>query len=341
MEVLPEYLKDDWADVLKKLDSFRRYLKTSQVSRFENCFYDLVPDRFLLDYCGVKNRITSYVLKNIRRPRRYEFYWHVGQLLYSIESRKINFDRRLAASHLDPKAKEMCKKPPFIRYTQFGTKTGRLTTHRESFPILTLKKDLRSLLRPVNDFFVEIDFNGCEIRTLLGILGKEQPREDVHDFHLRRVFGKSVTRPEAKRLFFAWLYGAKKGIDDRVRSQLEGFYDTSTILDNCWEGTKLTTPYGKIICDVDEHHALNYLIQSTAAELSLKQFLKVHCLLQRKSATSFISMLLHDSLILDFRKGEEHLLSELCYLMGSTNFGTFRLNVSQGVSLGNMTPMDY
>ena len=218
--LLPEYLKDDWGDILHRLESFRRYLNTSQVSRAENCFYDLVPDRFLIDYCEVKNKITSYVLQNVERPSRYNFYRHVAHLLYKIRGQQLQFDVRKIRSQTDQKVKKTFDTSPYIRYTQFGTKTGRLTTHAESFPILTLKKELRSFIQPVNDTFVEIDFNGCEIRTLLGLLGKDQPTEDVHDFHINSVFGAGTPRQDAKRLFFAWLYGAKKGIAPSHRQQL-------------------------------------------------------------------------------------------------------------------------
>tara|TARA_R100000353_G_scaffold80625_1_gene60740 strand:- start:32 stop:1231 length:1200 start_codon:yes stop_codon:yes gene_type:complete len=339
--VLPEYLKDDWDDILSRLEAFRRYLKTSQVSRAENCFYDLVPDRFLVDYCEVKNRITSYVLKNVKRPLRYGFYHHVAHLLHKIRGQKLLFDHRKIASHNKQGISRIFDAPPHIRYIQFGTKTGRLTTHPESFPILTLKKELRSFVRPVNDMFIEIDFNGCEIRTLLGLLEKSQPEEDVHDFHIQNVFGPNTDRNDAKRLFFAWLYGAKKGISPDHRKQLEKFYSPNSLLQKYWNGQEVVTPYGKKIIDVDKHHALNYLIQSTAAELSLKQFVKVNHYLEQRKAKSFISMILHDSIILDVSTSEMNLMEAICYLVRSTNFGHFRLNVSGGESLDKMEKLNY
>jgi hypothetical protein len=63
-DVLPEYLRDDWDDVSKQILAFKRSLAISLVDTHENCFFDLVPKRFLLDFCEVKNKITEYVFKN-------------------------------------------------------------------------------------------------------------------------------------------------------------------------------------------------------------------------------------------------------------------------------------
>ena len=70
-DIIPEYLKDDWDDVSRKINAFKRSLAISQVNTNENCFFDLVPDRFLMEFCEVKNKITDYVLKNTEKPQRY------------------------------------------------------------------------------------------------------------------------------------------------------------------------------------------------------------------------------------------------------------------------------
>ena len=64
--VIPEYLQDDWDDVSKQILAFKRALYISRVDRSENCFFDLVPQRFLMDFCRVKNDITDYVINIFR-----------------------------------------------------------------------------------------------------------------------------------------------------------------------------------------------------------------------------------------------------------------------------------
>jgi hypothetical protein len=338
-DCLPEYLKDDWEDVSKKLTSFKRSLDLGHVNLQENCFYDLVPKRFLLDFCGIKDKITSYVFENIPRPHRYDFYHHVACMLGDISTHPVNVDHRVLQSLSQPKLKnqiEQIKSHQHVVYKQFGTKTGRLSTAKNSFPILTLNKSLRSAIKPTNDYFIEIDFNGAEVRTLMGILNMEQPTEDVHNFHLREVFPELATRDEAKVSFFAWLYGSRRHTNAAAIKKLESYYNKTAILKKHYQDSVVTTPYNKIMSGVDSHHALNYLIQSTAAELTLKQSLKIERLLSQESQGSHLAFIIHDAVVLDMKKEDLSLMTAIVRLMSSTNFGKFEVNIKQGTSLGLM-----
>jgi len=340
-DVIPEFLHDDWNDVSEKILAFKRSLSISKVNQDENCFFDLVPERFLRDFCEVKNNITKHVLNTITKPKRYEYYKHISMLLGDIACQPVTIDRKKVSSYLTSKklgnqAKAILECSPFVRYNQFGTVTGRLTTKKNSFPILTLNKSLRHAIKPQNDYFVELDFNGAEVRTLLGMLGSNQPSGDVHDFHLAKVFGPSTTREQAKTLFFSWLYGSKKMSVSPEGKKLESFYERERLLDEFYADRTVTTPFGKIISGVDKHVALNYLVQSTTAELTLKQALKIDYLLRRDGAGSSISFLIHDAIVLDMKSEDEWLLSSIKKLMSSTNFGKFVINTKSGGTLGTM-----
>ena len=340
-DVIPEYLKDDWEDVSNKVLAFKRSLSLAQVDTQENCFFDLVPERFLIEFCEVKNKITEYVAKNVKRPVRYNFYKHVSMMLQDLSNKKVTIDAQRVSTYLQsPKlknhAKSILSAAPYVHYNQFGTKTGRLTTKKGSFPILTMSKEFRSAVKPQNDCFVELDFNGAEVRTLLGLLGKEQPEGDVHDFHLQEIFTKINTRDQAKVAFFAWLYGSKTAADQQEMSKLAKFYEKDRLLKEYWDGTTVRTPFKKQIPDTSEHHALNYLVQSTAAELTLKQALKIEFLLRNQSFGSHIAFLIHDAIVLDMKKEDDNLLKSMVALMGSTNFGKFKVNIKRGKTLGSM-----
>ena len=344
-DIIPEYLKDDWSDISQRVLSFKRSLNIGHVSLSENCFFDLVPKRFLIEWCEVKNKITEYVFANVKKPLRYGFHHHVNMMLEDMSHRMINVcPETLRTYESDTKlAKQVATilgRPPFVKYSQFRTRTGRLTTRKDSFPILTLPKTLRSAVKPSNDSFVEIDFNGAEVRTLLGLLGKPQPPGDIHEFHLNNIFESIATRGDAKVAFFAWLYGSSQG-DPAERLRLTEFYNKQELLDTYWQDGTITTPYGKSMDNVDQHHALNYLIQSTSAELTLKQALKIDYLLRSQGTGSYITFIIHDSVIVDLKDEDEWLLPSILKLMSSTNFGPFEINASQGENLANLRKLKH
>lgn len=338
-DVLPEYLLDDWKEESGRLRSFMRSLSIAQVDRNENCTYDLLPSRFLKDYCQVKNRLTEHVLTHCARPRRYKYYLALCKMLTAIAQRRLNVDTRRLQTYLSsPSTRSLVERlvgKSYIKYNQFGTITGRLTTHPGSFPLLTLRKDLRTVVLPTNDVFVELDFNGAEARVMLGLLGLEQPRVDIHKYHQQSVFGGVVDREKAKSLFFAWLYGSRAAAASAEGKVLETFYHKEQILDKYWDGKNVHTPYRKEISGVDEHHALNYIVQSTTAELSLLQSLKIHELL--KSSSSHVACIIHDAVVLDMCQQDMHLLEPIKKLMSSTKFGQFGINISTGKNLGHLT----
>lgn len=340
-ESIPEYLQDDWDDVCQKIVAFKRSLSISQVNTYENCFFDLVPERFLVEFCEVKNKITEYIANNVKRPERYQFYKHVSMMLEDLSHRQVKIDKPTVSSYLQhPKlknhARNIMQASPFVKYNQFGTKTGRLTTKKGSVPILTMSKEFRSAIQPQNDCFVELDFNGAEVRTLLGLLGKPQPEGDVHNFHLNEIFTKINTRDQAKVAFFAWLYGSKTAADPEEMRKLAEYYKKDELLQKYWDGNTVRTPFKKVIGDASEHHALNYLVQSTAAELTLKQAVKLEYLLRTQSQGSHIAFLIHDAIVVDMKNEDANLLKTMVALMGSTNFGKFRVNIKRGETLGSM-----
>jgi DNA polymerase I-like protein with 3'-5' exonuclease and polymerase domains len=338
---IPEYLQDDWDDVCQKIVAFKRSLSISQVNTYENCFFDLVPERFLVEFCEIKNKITEYISNNIKRPERYQFYKHVSMLLEDIGHQNVKIDKQTVSSYLQHSklknhARNIMQAAPTVKYNQFGTKTGRLTTKKGSVPILTMSKELRSAVHPQNDCFVELDFNGAEVRTLLGLLGKDQPPGDVHDFHLNEIFTKINTRDQAKVAFFAWLYGSRTAADAEEMKKLADYYKKDQLLQKYWDGDTVRTPFKKVISDASEHHALNYLVQSTAAELTLKQAVKLEYLLRTQSQGSRIAFLIHDAVVIDMKNEDANLLKSMVALMGSTNFGKFLVNIKRGKTLGSM-----
>lgn len=314
----PDSLKDDWERCRKRLVAYRRAFEIGKIDLREHCFFDLVPSSFLEDMCEVKNKITEHVFDTRERPENYELLSSFQKLIHKIRYQDLKLSKEgcrelyhtTAGRH---KANELMRKQYYIDYNLFGTVTGRLTTHRNSFPILTLKKEFRKLVKPHNDWFVSLDYNGAEVRTLLQLCGHDQPDVDIHDWNVKNLFNNDVDRDTAKTLFFGWLYNPES---DAIKTK---YYDRKKVLDKWYDGEYISTPYNRKI-KVDERRALNYLIQSTTSDRVLTRAVEIDKFLQGKK--SFISHIVHDEVVIDFCDEERELLIKMKDIFETDDFKT-------------------
>jgi len=155
-----------------------------------------------------------------------------------------------------------------------------------------------------------------------------QPLEDIHEWNKRHIFKDGCSREEAKKRVFAWLYNP-----DSKDDLLNQTYDREAVLSKYWDGTTVTTPFGRVI-EAGEHYALNYIIQSTTSDLVLEQVLKVHEFL--KETSSKIVFLIHDSFVLDIPAESRYNIPEIKNIFASNRFGEYRVGVRVGKDFGSM-----
>ena len=337
-EVCPERLQSDWSNIQNKLKAFVKSFRISKVSFAEHCFYDLVPKRFLLEYCEIKNRICEHVFKSYTKPENYDFMVQLSSVVGEIESRPLNIDKEVLRNDLQEEKyrrfwKKLVDMPSHIRYNIHGTKTGRLTTTDGSFPILTMDKDFRKIIKPQNDWFVELDFNAAELRTFLALSGHDQPQEDLHEWNRKNIYNGEGNRDDAKKRIFAWLYNPES--KDKASG---GKYDRNVILNNNWDGKQVLTPFGRKI-DADKKHALNYIVQSTTSDILLNQMIKINELL--KETESHISFCIHDNVVIDMKEEDYNKLSNMVQTFADTKLGKYKVNVRIGKSYGDMKEINY
>tara|TARA_Y100000004_G_scaffold196372_1_gene266159 strand:+ start:947 stop:2122 length:1176 start_codon:yes stop_codon:yes gene_type:complete len=303
-----EELKNDLARVQKKMAAFYKSFKIAKIDLNEHCIFDLVPHDFLLDFCEVKNRITEHVFENFEKPDNYDHLARVQKLIHKIKYQKLNLSmdncRALFTSTSNRiKAKELLNNYRYIDYNLFGTVTGRLTTCRDSFPILTMKKELRQLVKPTNDLFVSLDYNGAEVRMLLELCGHEQPKEDIHAWNIVNVFkDETLSRDLAKIDFFAWLYNPES---NAITSNI---YDREKVLDKYYDNGYISTPYGRKI-KVEKRKALNYLIQSATSDKVLDRAVCIDKMLEGRK--SFISHIVHDEIVIDYHDEDRSMIGSI------------------------------
>lgn len=311
----------------KKLKAFLKAYSSTDIDKTQYPFENFIPDSFIKEYAKVYSDACEDIIKNNPKPKNYEFLKELDLLIKQISKQQLNvaeeYDLKVAIN----KQKCFRTSEPYIRYNLFGTVTGRLTTQKNSFPILTMNKDCRFLLSPTNDMFLELDYNACELRVLLALNEHQQPIEDLHIWNQEHVFEGKYDRSESKLKIFSWLY------DVKVNELANKYYDKEKIKNKYWKDGKVINYYGREM-ECDEQHAVNYIIQSTASDMFLRQALKVNRLLEgRKSKIAFM---IHDSLTIDVAKEDRDLLEDIQEVFSETDFGKFKTNVSAGKNFGNM-----
>lgn len=331
-DVCPESLKEEWNTLNSKAKSFVRSFLESKVSLKDNCFYDLVPRSFLIDYFDIKCQIVDHVIKYNPKPHDYNFKLDLERLLTDIKYHNIKLNKQnLKNLHYDQKLQTFvnnyCSKDNTIIYNQFNSRTGRLTTEENSFPVLNLNRQYRIAIEPNNDMFLELDYNAAEVRTFLALSGIKQPTDDIHDWN-RKVFNYP-DRKSAKDDFISWMYGKK----NEREKDFKKLYDIDKLKNKHWDGHKIKNYYGRII-DSDQFHSINYLVQSTTADIVLRQAIKLYNLLQKHN--SYIAMIIHDSIVIDLKKEEKSIIKDIIDMYTNTDLGKFKTSVKIGKNLGEM-----
>ena len=329
LEVSQENNKNRYKLLNEKAKVFLKTFHSAMINLDDVCFYDSVPEKFLLDFYDLKTQITQDVFESCQKPKNHDFMRDLILFLKKIESRELNIDFDEANSFEEKKGSaKLSSNKTRIVYNPWGTVTGRLTTEKNSFPILTLNKELRSCIRPRNDLFIELDYNAAELRVLLGLLDHPQPAEDIHAWLAKSVFEDKYTRDEVKKKVFAWLYNPKS-----KNKKLNQIFDRQRVLQKYYDGKHVVTPFGRVI-EAPEEKALNYLIQSTSSDMMLTSAMKLDKILKNKK--SFVSFCIHDSIVLDISAEDRRAVEQLEKEFSSGLFGGLKTNISLGTDFGNM-----
>lgn len=333
-EVCPPELLEDWKTITKKVRAHQRSYQTAKIHMPDHCRFDLLPIHDLSELCYLRTEIIKNVFKTHEKPENYDFMKDLYTLLQSMSEQKINVNLRvLEGKRENKKARDLIKflnsHEPRVIYDAFKTKTGRLSVKKGSFPILTLNKEFRSAIEPTNDWILELDYNAAELRTLLALAGKDQPSEDIHQWN-SGILG--VSRDEAKKSVISWLYGSKTS---DIGKKLSEIYAREEVLSKYYdpETRIVTTPFGRKLKATD-HHAMNYLVQSTTADLVFDRMMALQEFLKDKK--SFIKFCLHDSVVIDLSKEDKADVDQILDIFANTRLARFVSNVGLGKNFGDL-----
>jgi hypothetical protein len=255
----------------------------------------------------------------------------LSQMVHEISNNPVilNQEKLFAYQKTDHKAKSLWKsfsgKTCHISYNIYGSVTGRLATGNNSFPILNLKKEIADIVVPKNNVFVQFDFNGAEIRTLLSLGNQKQPDGDIHEFNAGLL---ETTREKAKKKFFAWFYNP-----NRKNPKLENNYKNEEVLKKYYQNGIVETPFGRKI-ESDDFHSLNYLLQSTSSDNCLAQAIKISKFLRGRR--SFVHSVVHDSITIDFDKDDRDVIHQIKQIFEDTRLGKFPSSMHIGKNYKDM-----
>jgi hypothetical protein len=324
-DACPEHLVDRFNIHKKRVRNFINAAAVAKINLEQVCLFDIIPQQALVHWCQVKNEICEYVFENYKKPANHKFMIDLSKMVYEISNNPIllNQNKLFNYQKTDHKAKSLWKsfgeKTSHISYEIYGSVTGRLTTKSNSFPILNLKKEIADIVVPTNDAFIQFDFNGAEVRTLLSLSGEIQPQEDIHEFNAKIL---KCSRDEAKKKFFAWFYNPSK-----KNLELEEHYRRNDVILKYRHDNYISTPFGRKI-EADDFHALNYLLQSTSSDNCLAQAIKINKFLSGRK--SFVHSVVHDSITIDFHKSDRDLINHIRQIFEDTRLGQFKSSMHIG-----------
>ena len=337
-EVCPPELHEELIEAQKTFRAFITSFRIGKINLNQICFFDLVPEDFLEQFCEIRNKITEHVFETHDKPKNYDHLDRVYKLLHKIRYQKLNINvdgcRHLMTTTSDREDIRMLvnSRAHYVDYNLFGTATGRLTTKRTSNPILTMKSKFRSLVKPTNDWFVSFDYNGAEIRTFLALSGHEQPSEDIHLWNMHHLYGGTIKdREEAKVSFFSAFYNSRdQSLDGTV-------YNRKKVLEKYYYRDIIETPMNRSII-VQKRKALNFLIQSTTADITLDRAVALDKALEGKK--SKVAFIVHDEVVLDVAREENEFIADLRDKFADTCLGKYLVNTKAGKNYGDMRDLE-
>lgn len=303
---------DQYQEIKNTIQAQKAAAILAKVELTSMCFFDVLPEHQLHRWFSVRSDALGVL--NTLESTDYDILHKIHVLTTIISHQAINFGENREGR---------------VLYNEFGSSTGRLTTKKGSVPVLTLKKEQRTLLKPQNDAFVELDLNAAEIRMLMALSGREQPQGDIHEWVVENVFNNSIERSQAKTELFAWLYNPSNS-----KSEFDQIFSRQIFRDFfAPEKEVLTTPFGRKLA-VDERKAQNYLLQSTTSDQVLENAYKIQKMLRGKKST--IAFTLHDSIILDMAQEDAIMLKEIKDQFEYTRWGPFVSTCKIGKDFGSL-----
>lgn len=305
-----------------KSTNFKNKLKSILLCNIKRSdFFSFLEIDDVISYYEIYNTVVHFILKTIEIPKDYRYLKYAYICSELISENTLKFENNSVK----------------IRYNPF-TRFGRYSTHPDSFNILSLKKDKRSLIQYSENYtYFEFDYNAFEIRTLFALLSINQPYEDLYE-KLHKLCKDNLDRDHFKNDLISKLYSKNEDKTSLYKLLIDKkFYQKYQIING-----KVENIFGKIM-DCDTFHLLSRVLQSSSACILFSQMYKLFQYLISNKLKSKILFSIHDSICLAIHDKEIGIIKDIKNILEDVEISEinykskFLCKVKYGKSLGEMT----
>ena len=231
----------------------------------------------------------------------FQTYYH--RAFYNIEKNGIGVNENFLKVFGDKYKSSIHDKKVYQNYN-FYTSTSRPSNAINNLNFAALTNEQRKCFSPLNDIFVEFDYDAYHPRLIGQLVGYEFPNTSVHEY-LSKKYGVSVD--DGKTKTFQYMYG---GIPNDVANKVEFLDKTKKFIKKLWEEYQdnefIKTPrYRRImykgnLLNMNPQKLFNYYIQAHETETNVDSLYGLHTYLYSKETK--IVHYNYDSFLFDYSR---------------------------------------
>jgi len=293
-----------------KLDNKLNYFYNK--FRTQNNINQLIPLSKLYESCEeLYEKIKEHI--KIEQPSGFDFYNNTAtSVFYLLEQQGLGIDNEEFIKKFNPREPRYNIENNVVltSYNLYNA-TSRPTNSYNSvnFAAIPHTEGHRKLFNPLNDYFVEFDFDGYHLRLLCDEINYKLTDESAHKQLAKNYFStddiSEQQYKEAKQINFHAIYGKIpeehknlkifKKIQEYIDSMWSKFNDNGFV---CNPQSK--KPFTKELKDMHPAKLMNYMMQSLETSNNILILKKVLKYLQKKKTK--VALYTYDAILFDFSK---------------------------------------
>ena len=257
-----------------------------------------------------------------------------------IELNGIGVNTNIISTFGHQVAKYIHDKKLYQNYNFFTT-TSRPSNSIHNLNFAALTPEHRKCFSPLNDVFVEFDFDGYHPRLIGNLIDYEFPKTSVHEYLSDKY---QVDIIKGKNKTFQYLYG---GIPNDVANKVEFLGVTKKLINEMWiefndKKTIETHIYNRPLKDenlnnLNAQKLFNYYIQSYETERNVKLLMELHSYLLTRNTK--IVHYNYDSFLFDYHKDDGvQTIHDIKKILEQSSFIT---NTKVGNNYGEMKKYEF